>query len=503
MWIVLAGVACAGLAPPSGAQSMPFKGPPQPPMPRVLDLKDFPLLEDLQYPAAKEKAKRTSRIVLIFWCGDPPTNPRWTFLACQNSITLRAYIKWHAVAIWLRMLPPELMDEACRFMKQQNSDSPAVLVVRDGHVEAFVGSERPGGIGIGVQIRGNPCLPLGKTLDPDDRLYVPHPIRVLYQTDFAMERIAARDPVWMEIHKRDNPEPKAPPEPEPANMVRDELAPVVYDPRPEEHIGALDRLDEARRLVREGDLYRATGVYTWLWERGAAMDPAFRPARLSALAQDLDALTSRHKEALEKFSNIREERNLRLPWAEYGQMHEWFVLNGVTHNAEDTLSYFDYFTNDPDEGGMIPPEDAKAYSLLTLRENFVRAWEMPGEPVARVRRIADRIDPKFPATVKEKERTEYRAFARQYLLDEGCRIYTACLVKGDETSAQRVAEIVLGARNDDAARLSLIETALAADPPQARPIHEQWLVEAETASGTPRPDLHNRLTLGIREPAGK
>ncbi len=497
----MAWAAMLGIAPMCFAQtSCPTPDPnaPKAPeaahLPKGLDLKAFPLLEDLQYPAAVHKAKKNSRILLIFWCKDPPSEPRWTFEACASSITLRAYIKWHAVAIWMRELPPGLALEVCR----RGAISPAVLIVRDGELEHVV-CPGPPTIG-GPAVPRGPCDPVGNKGNPDDRM-VPHPVRVLYGTDFAMDRIAARDAVWMETHNLANPKPQPPPEPEPANMVRDEYAPVVYDPRPEERIGALDRLDEARRLVKECDYYRATGVYTWLWERAAAMDPAFRPAQLSALAQDIDALAAKHPDTLERFIKIRDGRNERLPWAEFGQMHDWFVLNGVTRNAPETLEYFDYFINDPDEGAMIPPDDMMAYKLLARRENFVQAWERPSDPVARIKTIADRLDPKFPPQVREKERAEYRAFARQYLLDEGARIYTACLVKGDEVVAQQVAEAVLKARNDEMARLSLITTALAADPPQARAIHERWLREAEASTGASRPDLHNRLTLGVREPA--
>ncbi len=489
-------LACGAMGAPCAAQKM--KDPDPYLIPKVLDFKSLPLLEDTAYAAAKDKARRGTRLMLIFWSlDDPGRGERWSLVRCQNSISLRAYIKWHAVAIWMRTLPDEIAGEACRLLKQQGQTTPAVLIMRDGGIERVVGTEEQKPMGLEVK-RCPKCSATATDCEPDHRL-VPHPVRVLYQSDFAMERIAARDPIWVERHKQANPPPQPPPEPEPANMIRDELSPVVYDPRPEEHIGALDRLDEARRLLKSGDVYQATGVYTWLWERAAAMDPAFRPAKLSALAQDLDGLMAKRGGAAEKFQKIRETRNERLPWMEYGQMHEWFVLSGVVRKSADTIEYLDYFTNDEDESGMIPPADAMAYKLLSRREDFVKAWERPKDPVGRVRAIADRLNPRFPAHVKDAERAEYSEFARQFLLDEGCRVYTACLVKGDEVVAQQVAEIVLKARNDAAARLSLITTALSADPQQARLIHTTWLDEAEAIGGVKRPDLRNRLTLGVRE----
>ena len=86
------------------------------------------------------------------------------------------------------------------------------------------------------------------------------------------------------------------------------------------------------------------------------------------------------------------------------------------------------------------------------------------------------------------------------MIDEGSRLYVACLVKGDEAAAQEIARTILNTRNDAGARLALITTALAADPPQPRAVHLTWLDEAEGA-GTPgaakRPDLRTKIGLGI------
>jgi len=81
-------------------------------------------------------------------------------------------------------------------------------------------------------------------------------------------------------------------------------------------------------------------------------------------------------------------------------------------------------------------------------------------------------------------------------------LYVALLVKGDDANALEIARQVLAARNDSVARLSLITTALAADPPQARPIHLTWLDEAEAAGAPARPDIRTRLILGTN-PAPK
>jgi hypothetical protein len=76
------------------------------------------------------------------------------------------------------------------------------------------------------------------------------------------------------------------------------------------------------------------------------------------------------------------------------------------------------------------------------------------------------------------------------------------LVKGDDVTAAEIARIVLTARNDAIARLSLITTALAADPPQARPAQLGWLDEAEAADTPKHPELRTRLVLTLN-PAPK
>lgn len=475
-----------------------------PETPKALDPQSLPLLESTGFPAATEKARATKRLLLVFWSFEGPADPGWMFDRCSRSMSLRAYIKWHAIATHERVLPPALARDVCALLRQQAQTTPAVLVMRDGGIERVVGTDCPPALGM----ERDPCPLCGPvaTRPPSQAVrFVPHPLRVLFQTDFALERIQARDPVWFEAHNLANPEPKAPPEPEPACNVQDEYAPRVWDPRPEEKIGVLDRLDEARRLLKSGDLYQATGLYSWLWERGEAFDPAFRPARLSALAQDLAALTGKRPGAMDRFAKIRNVRTERMAWAEYGQSHDWFVLNGVTKRPGETVEYLDYFVNDLDESSMLPPADAMAYRMLAQREDYTRAWERPPttSPVQRIASIVQRLKPRFPAQVTEQARADWDVFVKQYLLDEGCRMYGACLVAGDEPAAAQIAEMILKARDDAKARLSLVVTALSADPPQARPIHMDWLVQAERLDGTARPDLRNRVLLRTNPaPAG-
>ena len=497
-------------------------GPSHPGRVSAIDPLSLPLIEPLGLEAAKEKALQTKRLLLIFWCGDTPQNPDWSFCRSSKSLSLRAYIKWHCIAIQTRTLPDNLTDIVCRTLRAQSQETPAIIILRDGRVEQIVGTDVPMAK-FGADPFPSSCPPYRCTPNCFDtgcgcKQFIPGPVRILYQTDFALDRIKARDPVWAGLHDLANPAPQPPPEPEPFSNTKDDLAPIVWDPRPEEHIGALDRLQQARNLVKSGDLYQATGIYSWLWERAADTDPSFRPAKLSAVAQDISALIATRPGARERFEKIRAARTDRVLWAEFGQMHDWFVLNFATNNAEETVEYLDYFVNDTDESAMLPPADALAFKLLARRDNFANAWERPlpartraGAPppngagetaLARVNSIVQRLNPKFPSSITDSARDEYRAFARQFLLDEGARLYVASLINADELAAHQIALAILAARNDPITRLSLITTALAADPPQARPIHLTWLDESEAAGAPARPDLRTRLILATN-PAPK
>jgi hypothetical protein len=510
--LALSLAAFAAMAFPAFAQHNPSLNnrpalPPPTDHPDAINPTSLPLIEDLGIEAAKEKARQAKRLLLIFWCGDKP-NPNWTFCRSSNSLSLRAYIKWHCIAIQTTILPHPLADQVCATLKAQRQESPAVIILRDGAIEQVVGTDVPM-----IDYKNDPfdfcphypCTDISRNVGCNCKQFTPGPLRVLYQTDFALDRIKARDPVWGELHDIANPPPKPPPEPEPASNTKDDLAPIVWDPRPEEKIGALDRLAQARALVKSGDLYQATGIYSWLWERAADFDPTFRPARMSAVAQDIAALIARHRAARERFEKIRAVRTERMPWADHGQMHDWFVLNAATGNPHESVEFLDYFISDLDEGSIIPPSDKVAFNLLSRREDFASAWQLPpasASPQARVASIIQRLNPRFPSTVTPEAAEEYRAFARQFLLDEGGRLYVALLVKGDDVAAQEIAKSILAARNDSTARLSLISIALSADPAQPRAIHLIWLDDAEAAGSPKRPDLRTKLVLGLN-PAPK
>jgi hypothetical protein len=447
--------------------------------------------EGKSYEEATREAKAKHRLLMVYTEGTDPVDQAEFERRTLKNPTLWAFVHWYCIGIKL----PNHQGPA-KITYYRRGSRPTVTMYIDGELVPNTIHDEIDTLNLPdtLQLPGGP--PANNFIAPHR---LPTPLKLLFQADFGIRFKSARDPVWGMLHQRDCPEPLAPAEPEPLSNTNDGLAPKVFDPRPDETAGPLDRLDEARRLVKSGDLYQATGVYTWLWERAAALDPAFRPARMSILAQEMASLGAKRDGARERFAKLRNVRTERMLWADYSQMHEWFVLNAINKDPAPTIEFLDYFTSG-DEGAMLPPADNAAYNLLTRRTDYGAAWERPKEPLARAVSLTARLSPHFPSQVTPKERDEYGAFARQYLLDEGCRLYAASLVKGDDVTAQQIALAILKARDDAVTRLSLITTALSADPPQPRPIQVRWLDEAEAASGAKRPDLRNRLTLGIHDP---
>lgn len=465
-------------------------------------MESTPLLQPLSVDEAVLEARKKTRLVVIFWAPGDPQDPAWAYARCQVNPSVRAYMTWHATSVASPTLPAWLWPQVCEVLKQQHEKTPAVIVLRGREIETVIGTGRAHALGLETSIdrhhQPSACGPTA--INPPDQ-FTAKPPRVLFQTDFALERIAAKDPVWYEKHVLDNPPPAPPPEGEPICVAQDDLAMVVRDPLPDEHMTPLDRLDLARRLWRSGDLHSATGLYSWLWERGDVVDPAFRSAKLSAVASDIAAIALKRAGSMERFEKIRTERTKRLFWADYGGMHEWFVLSSATNDIADVVEYLDRFINDDDEGTLLPPTDAAAFNMLSRRTDFAKAWEQPKSPVDRVRAIVGMLGTKFPSSTLPKAREQFAAFVRQYLVDEGARLHVASLISGDDESAAEIGRIVLEARNDSAARLALIVTALAADPPQARPMHLRWLDEAEANDAPKRPDLRARLLTVLGSPA--
>jgi hypothetical protein len=270
------------------------------------------------------------------------------------------------------------------------------------------------------------------------------------------------------------------------------------------------RLDEARASAAAGDTYLATGLYTWLWEKGEASDPAFRSVKRSVVADEMRQLALKSKSAAARFRRLKAHYDERLLWTTYERLGDWFLLNAVVRDEAETVAYFDLFVNDLDEGSMLPPCDLIAYRLMVGRGYWNDAWDLGERPALPPAQLASETRFKPVVThaaqraaqlvrkdaggrgldMNAAERAKIDAFRDVFAVDECARLHAACLRAGREEDAWRIAAILLHAHPEPRARLALVAAAVAAD--QARPRHAE-LLEQATADGSPHPVLKLRL----------
>ncbi|MBX3386743.1 MAG: hypothetical protein KF768_09245 [Phycisphaeraceae bacterium] len=458
---------------------------------------------------AHEEAIRSTRLLIVYVSrpGNCPETKGMDERTWKNR-TLEGFVKWHAVTVRVQEgMYPTIDGRLYRPPPKWNAGGEEALRFRPPGVVFFVRGKYHSHLStVEVdKIGGRPAverLPMpggdsgfGGVRTP----FYPKPLWVLLEGKLILESLASIDPMWLATHEQQNPEPQPPARDDPWHTVEDVVAPRFGDPGEDEPPSALARLDRAREMVRSGDYYNATGMYTWLWERGAEIDPSFAAARRSVLAQEMRELTRLRPSAAERFRQMRSSIEKRFLWLEFPEVAELFTLSSVLGEETDTLTFLDGAMNDPDEAAMLPASDALAYRLLSLRTDYAAAWELPENPMDRVARICSQVGRVKPRTVGAESWAESQAFARAWAREEGARIFTACLVRGRDDSAMAVAERLLRTLDDGTMRRTLVTTALAANPPQARRVMERWLAEAEAMDGRlpADADLRNRLTLGL------
>jgi hypothetical protein len=274
------------------------------------------------------------------------------------------------------------------------------------------------------------------------------------------------------------------------------------------------RLDEAREAAADGDLYLATGLYTWLWEKGDKTDPSFRAAKRSVVAEEMRELALERRYSRDRFRRLREAYDERLLWTTYERLGDWFLLNGVVGDEAETVAYLDLFVNDLDEGSMLPDCDRAAYRLLVGRGYWNDAWDLGEHPAPPPTQLGSdsKLKPVvIPATrrasllvrsdaggrnpgMDARDREKIEVFRAVFPVDECARLHAACLRVGREDDAWQIARTLIDARNDAQSRLALVGVALAAG--EVRAGHVELLQEA-AAAGSPHPVLRARVAEAL------
>ncbi|MGE3109891.1 MAG: hypothetical protein AB7G11_13565 [Phycisphaerales bacterium] len=481
----------------------------------------------LSFQEAREEAFKKKRLLMVYLYDPKDPDTAEIERRTWRNPTLAAYCLWHCVTV--RYTPGDPSYSAARRctvgrahgLKHHAGKMPAVYLWRDAvrptntncpDLLFSAGTQSLGPIpdfglmGGGHDVQGIP----------------PTPIFVLLQADITLEGLASIEPVWRALHDQLNPIPEPPGPADPLYQTEDDGAKAIvesdlvlrHDHREVEHggvvIDVLAQLRLAREAASNGDALRAAGLYTWLWERGEYFDASFRAARRSMLTQEIRDLIAKHPRTRGRFERVRAAVTERLRWAERDELTEWFLLNGVLGDEIETLSFLDLSINDQDEGSMLPRAMWHGYRLMMLRDMWTDPWVpsrvRPG-PDRSVRTTVDAtgvlkhletirrsIRGPRPLSSPSDEWEAFRTFAKQFLLDESCRLHAACLKGGDEATAWLIADAMIADRDDASVRQALITTALAAE--EARPRHLQLLEQAERLGGT-HPTLRDELLKAL------
>lgn len=452
------------------------------------------MLEELNFERALAKANRTSRVLVVFIPKGRTIDIEAMRERCFRNQTLHAYLMWHCVAIQSNDLPEWAWKQIERKRQAQTNggagirmtaEYPAVVCFRGRDLEATVwtwrvqmtGTDAGFGLGIGGASNSENARG-GKSLARFERpWHVPAPNDVVLQTDLAVERCSAKDPIWGETHARMNPPPPAPPEPEPLCWTDSVSGPMVRDPDPgDKELGTgLDRLAHARALVRSGDMHRATGYYSWLWERAERLDPAFRPARLGVLIDDLKALRQKRPGADDHLQQLREREQLQHPWADYPRWADLVAINSGAGEEHSTIELLDRALNDKDEAAILPRADARVWDLL-LRS----ADATPRELLSHLSTTMSMIG-RPPKSATAEQSRQLDDFLRDHARNIACRAYAGLLANGRDAEAMEAARALLEMDNSALSKAALVTTALAMDPAQAREHQKMWAKQAGAA----------------------
>ena len=476
-----------------------------------------PDLDDMLVRAAEQQRLIVFYVRLV---GDPATAAMDARV--WHNPTLAAHIRWHSFAYKFDyQADPGLASS----LGVTRDIAPAVVVAR-------VKNSRLQVLEVMGTIR-SPFKPAPRTshgptfglevTDGDIPDIYPGTLMVLERTDTELEMLRASDPVWAELHDLKNPEPQPPPESDPLYEVDDEDAVSVGDPEPlsgsPDIAGSIDvyaRLDEARDAAANGEVYLATGLYTWLWEKGDTADPSFRAAKRSVVAEEMRELALSRRSARNRFLRLRSSYDERLLWTTYERLGDWFLLNGVVGDEIETVAYLDLFVNDLDEGSMLPECDKIAYRLLIQRGYWNNGYDLGERPAPPPHQLGS--DSKFKPVVisatqraallvrpdaggrgvgmDARDRDKISALRRVFPIDECARLHVACLRAGREDDAWRIAETLTGARPGGESRLALVGAAVAAGQVRAR--HATLLDEA-ASEGAPHPVLRMRVAAALAD----
>lgn len=433
-----------------------------------------PVFSSLSLNDALAESIRTHKVLVVAVRGNGPAHGLMEETTWKNP-TLAAWIKWHAIAVRLdRREDPAGYQRFLQLVRGavagDTNEFPHIFFFVRGNLAGAYPDKRWHGY-----FFENPLN--FQDGGPNPQVFYPKAVQLLLHLDLLMDRTRAKDPMWFMLHEQHNP-PPPPPEVPLLCFSEDGDAPAVRDPEPGSGEDVLTRLDQARRHVAAREYFDATGLYTWLFERGPVLEPAFRPYANTFMLADMAALADQRDATRTRFLNLRKNLEIRQPWWTYTDLLDWIRFSEAMKMEGQVLTYIASYTLDDQEATMIPPCDRAAYTLLERREPLSDPRQPSAHALAALRARAPTVNStQRPTGVDHAEWANVITLRQRLFFDEACRLHAAYLLRGDLHSAAEAAALLLAARDDAEARLALVMTAAAAGAPPA-PDHARWVREA-------------------------
>ncbi len=403
---------------------------------------------DLSFDEARRESIRRDRLLVVV---DPSS--RFYNEEAWMHPSVRAFVMWKAIVIKGRERPSP-------FRRQYNIAGTNFYIGGEQREDIF------------VKIDGNTARFMEKT-----QVRV-GPLGLLLGMDYVIDLARSRDPLWGLRHDDKNPMPAMPDREAPMFDASDGVAIAVSDLTRADGIeGVLRRLEEARAAVVAGDRDLAIGLYTWLMERSAQVEPSFDPVRLFVVAPEFAVLTPKYPAAMSRATALFERARVRMPWAGPA---EWFELGATAECARrnaDVLMEMQGAMGDMYEESAMSRTAMAEIKLITSR--IGNSMELVPTADATVKEAEKGLKTSMPAKVRVEDWEQLQATRKWLIRAEGCRAYGALLAAGKQEDAARIAAVVRSVHGAEGTR-ALVITALAHG--QARAEHRRWLDEAGVSS---------------------
>lgn len=498
-----AGLAAAtALGQPGSGQGGKGAPPPQGPAARPTDRGPSAtqtVFSDVALDKALTDSIRTGRLLVVIVSSDP--SKQRANLAAWNNAGLAAWAARYATVVHVTN-QSTIRQLTAGSLKLGGPEQP--LIFKSGQQERLFGSDRKNN-----QLRLRPAPAASKAVAKPKADEPNNSVRLLLRLEWTRRALVRQDPVWRKLQEALPGSTRPAPEP---FFGKDEAgAAAVTDLGTEGDV--LARLNEARQATQTAQanndsqaLRRAVGLYTWLWERGDTVDPAFAPVRLYSLTAEMRTLAERSPQALARFKAMRDAALTSVATMSRSELAAWLMLSRVIDEHLVPFDLLDSALDDVDSAVLWPRADKLAWELLLPRLAWMNPLELPStssDAAGYVDRFVKRaVEPIKTPKLSDDDQRSLSQTLRTQALHEACRIYAALLTAGRDDDAGKVAASAAGLMSNGDERTWLVTSALAIG--QVRPEHAAWLKgRPEPAAARLLKQVEAMLAAGAVRPPGR